>query len=79
MKTLDPLDLSGIAERECWMSRQSSRLVRKLIATAFGLAFIGFVFWKGDEIGMVFFSGGFKLIAAAIVLLLIFDMWRTEL
>lgn len=51
-------------------------LLLKVVTTLLGLAFLGFIFLRGESMGMVFTSGGFRYIIAIIIGVLLADMWR---
>lgn len=58
------------------MPPAQKRLALKVVTTLFGVAFLAFIFLKGNDVGMVFTSGGFRYIIAVILGVLVLDMWR---
>lgn len=61
------------------MSVEKKRRVGKGLATGFGLAFLGFIYLKGDEMDLIFTSRVFRGIITLVILVLVFDMWRREI
>lgn len=58
------------------MPPAQKRFALKVVTTLFGVAFLGFIFLRGEDMGMVFTSGGFRFIIAIILGVLLADMWR---